>query len=201
MADQHRDNHVYSRALYLALGNDPFYAILENSVADRSISTQAMLAYYDYSILEADHYGLVFRPDHEPAGLSLWSLPLSRTESARKAEQKKSAILAAMGEACLQTYLDITGFMAVSAQPLVSDRDWYLSIVGILPEYQGQGLGESLVRPVLVRADRAGVATYLETFTSRNMSFYRRLGYNEAGSFVEPVTGSRYWLMTRPPRR
>ena len=76
---------------------------------------------------------------------------------------------------------------------------WYLSIVGVLPDYQGRGLGGELIRPVLAQTDAIGVATYLETFTPRNMSFYERLGYREAGSFEEPTIGDRYWLMLRPP--
>ncbi len=32
---------------------------------------------------------------------------------------------------------------------LISRRYWYLSIIGILPEYQGQGLGANLVTAIL----------------------------------------------------
>ncbi|MBL4874688.1 MAG: GNAT family N-acetyltransferase [Rhodobacteraceae bacterium] len=189
---------TYSAALYSALADDPFYITLENRVADRSKAKESMLTYYDYSIFEASRYGHVFQPEREPVGISVWSIPLNKEEAAKKNQQKMSVILSAMGDFCLQTYLDINDFMSESAEPLVSEKDWYLSIVGILPEFQGQGLGEDLVRPVLEKADDAGVSTYLETFTPKNMPFYQRLGYDAVSSFVEPVTNSQYWLMTRP---
>ena len=199
MADLSGDDSAYAMALYAALKDDPFYVALEAAVADRSNSTDAMLAYYAYSILEAERYGLVLRPDGEPVGLSLWSLPLDEAEMADRKLQKSAAISTNMGTRCLEVYEAITGFMSAATGPLVSHQNWYLSIVGISPGWQGRGLGEQLVRPALKRADEAGAASYLETFNEKNMSFYRRFGFDTAGSFVEPVTGARYWVMTRPP--
>ena len=173
----------YATALYASLADDPFYRALEDSVADRSRSKQAMLAYYDYSILEAAQYGHVVQPEPDRFGISVWAVPLASATAAHKAAAKKTALGAVMGEASLQLYTDISASMSRTTGPLVSDRDWYLSILGVLPEYQGKGLGKDLIRPILDKADSAGAATYLETFTPRNMSFYRRLGYQAAGSF------------------
>ena len=199
VADRSGDDSAYAAALYAALKDDPFYVALEAAVADRSNSRNAMLAYYACSILEAERYGLVLRPDSEPVGLSLWSLPLDEAEVADNKQRKSAAIRAAMGARCLEVYEAITGFMSTATGPLVTDQDWYLSIVGIMPGHQGRGLGEQLVRPALRRADAAGAATFLETFNEKNMPFYRRFGFDTAGSFVEPVTGARYWVMTRSP--
>jgi GNAT superfamily N-acetyltransferase len=81
----------------------------------------------------------------------------------------------------------------------IQQSRWYLSIIGLAPEFQNRGLGGGLVKPVLEKADALGVPSYLETFNPRNRSFYTRLGYQEAASFVEPVTGSEYWIMIREP--
>ena len=59
-----------------------------------------------------------------------------------------------------------------TAEGRARNRRVELSIIGILPEFQGQGFGGGLVGPVLNRADQSGVPTYLETFTPRNITFY-----------------------------
>ena len=66
-----------------------------------------------------------------------------------------------------------------------------------LPLFQNQGLSHSLISPILEQADRAGVTTFLETFTPRNESFYQRLGYRVAGKFFEPTIAANYSLMVR----
>jgi GNAT superfamily N-acetyltransferase len=190
----------YSQALYEALREDPFYAALESRAPDPATSRDAMLAYYDYSILEAETYGRLVLPHGGTFGVSVWSVPLDTALARQKSRHKHEVIGREMGEACLRAYAGMCDFMAGAAEPLVSEKDWYLSIIGLLPEFQGQGRGADLIRPVLEDADRVGIATYLETFTPENMSFYARLGYEASGCFREPMTGSDYWVMRRRPR-
>lgn len=42
-------------------------------------------------------------------------------------------------------YDEIVGHMTENGAALIDKNDWYLSIVGVLPEYQGKGLGVELV--------------------------------------------------------
>jgi GNAT superfamily N-acetyltransferase len=86
--------------------------------------------------------------------------------------------------------------MAERATPIVTGA-WYLSIVGVSPLAQGQGLGQRLLAPTLAEADAAGAPCYLETFSSRNVAFYERLGFRTERTFLEPTTGSEYALMIR----
>ncbi|SFD01630.1 GNAT family N-acetyltransferase [Tropicimonas isoalkanivorans] len=197
------DSHTYRRyseALYDALREDPFYATLERRAPDPETSRDTMLAYYDHSILEAETYGRLVLPQDGTFGASVWSVPLDSARARQKSLCKHEAIGREMGEACLQAYETMCDFMADATGPLVSERDWYLSIVGLRPKFQGQGRGADLIRPVLEDADRASVATYLETFTPANMSFYARLGYEASGCFREPLTDRDYWVMRRQPR-
>jgi len=97
----------------------------------------------------------------------------------------------------LRTYNSIVDLMTENAAALVGKNFWYLSIIGIHPEFQGRGLGLGLMKDVLKKADVLGVPTYLETFAPRNISFYNRIGYQVTGSFHEPITDAKYWLMIR----
>jgi len=82
---------------------------------------------------------------------------------------------------------------------VITDDTWYLSLVGVNPALQGQGLGAGLITPVLKETDGLAVATYLETFNPKNISFYKRLGYEIALEVAEPVTGATYWVLVREP--
>lgn len=190
----------HANALFHALREDAFYKTMEQSVLSGS-PEQAMLRYMDYSMQEAEQFGKLFIPEPTPFGASIWSQPLDKATANERNILKKDFLKTQMGDNSLQTYNSIVECMAERTDQVVSDDYWYLSIVGVLPEFQGKGLGQGLLGDVLQEADTAGVPTYLETFTPRNISFYQRLGYESQASFLEPTTGSEYWVMVRPAHK
>ncbi len=151
----------------------------------------------DYSIVEGKQYGELFFPESHDYGVSVWLKPLSKNLEHEKNKNKKRFLENYMGIESLETYNSIIDFMSGKSDPLVDERAWYLSIIGILPEFQGQGLGIGLVESILQKADEIGVSTYLETFTPRNLTFYNRLGYQAIECFHEPATDASYWIMVR----
>lgn len=186
----------FAEALYEALRDDAFYVTMEKSVTDGS-SRDAMLRYMDYSMIEGEKYGELVIPSCHDHGSSIWAKPLQKRLAMEKSSAKKNFLINEMGEVSLRTYNSIVNLMAENAVSLVEKNFWYLSIIGILPEFQGQGHGFGLVKDVLKKTDELGVPTYLETFSPRNISFYHRLGFQVAGSFHEPTTNAEYWLMIR----
>ena len=189
----------YAEALYEALQVDAFYTTMERSVENGS-PKEAMLRYLDYSIEEAGRYGAVVIPGDHTYGISIWSKPLEAHLEAEKYRQKQQFLEEYMGRASLDTYNTIVTFMSSASGKVVNDDYWYLSIVGILPEHQGKGLGVELLEQVLYETDQLQTPTYLETFTPRNVSFYNRFGYNCVESIDEPTTGSTYQVMVRNHR-
>lgn len=186
-----------SEALFLALRDDPFYAKLEQHAVAPDGPRAAMLRYYDYSLFEAAEYGRLLAVG--TMGAAAWALPLSPERAAQKSRAKRQTLDAAMGPASRQAWETMGAGMSRNSANVTDPSDWYLSILGLHPDRQGGGLGPRLVLPVLEEADSAGVATYLETFTPRNESFYGRLGFRPAGRFLEEITGSEYCLMRREP--
>ena len=185
-------------ALYEALRDDPFYNALESCFANPADGQAAMLRYYDLSVQEADRWGRVGQAAGV-AGLSVWSVPLSEQVAQQKAREKAEAMQQAMGPDCAALYQQICASMDEKEAPLGLDEMWYLSILGVSPDQQGQGLGRALLNPVLDEADKAGVASYLTTFTPRNIPFYERQGYVQAATLPEPVTGSPFTVLVRQP--
>lgn len=82
----------------------------------------------------------------------------------------------------------------------VPPQHWYLSVLGIEPERQGQGIGSCLIQPVLARADSERLPCYLETTRERNVPFYQRHGFEVVVEDDLPNGGPRFWTMKRGPQ-
>jgi GNAT superfamily N-acetyltransferase len=75
----------------------------------------------------------------------------------------------------------------------------YLMVVGVSPEARGLGLGRALLRPVMERADAAGLTCSLETAQPDDDAFYEHLGFTKLVEAVEPRSGLRLWTFRRDP--
>jgi GNAT superfamily N-acetyltransferase len=62
-----------------------------------------------------------------------------------------------------------------------NEPHWYLPLIGVQPESQGQGFGAALLRPVLAECDAKGLPAYLEATSSRSIPLYRRHGFVAIG--------------------
>ena len=187
-----------AESLYLALADDPFYIQLEQQIARSGLDARlGMLRYYDCSICVAEQTGLLTLPDDSSHwGAALWSVP--DPDSGALSFDKANYLSRYMGAEAYQHYQAVCDSMTELTQPHIDDTYWYLSIIGITTAEQGKGLGRRLIEPVLAQADNAGVATYLETFVPRNISFYQRYGYTTTAILHEPVMNAEYHLLVRP---
>ena len=138
-----------AEALYFALTDDAFYISMELSVDHVNSPREAMFRYMDYSMTEAEHYGELVIPEDHYHGASIWSKPLCEDLEIKKNQQKEQFIREEMGEKSLLTYKKIVDFMSAQSGQIVGNASWYLSIVGLLPMFQGQGRGAGLITNVL----------------------------------------------------
>ncbi len=63
-----------------------------------------------------------------------------------------------------------------------SEPHWYLPLIGVDPAHQGRGHGDALMAHVLERCDRDKAPAYLESTNPRNISLYRRHGFEALGT-------------------
>jgi GNAT superfamily N-acetyltransferase len=80
----------------------------------------------------------------------------------------------------------------------VPPEHWYLFLLGIDPSRQGQGVGGTIIQPVLERADKDRLPCYLETTKERNLDFYGKHGFDVVVD-DRINDGPRYWTMKRDP--
>lgn len=78
-------------------------------------------------------------------------------------------------------------------------EQWYLDFLGTDPGRQGEGVGCSVLEPVLERCDATATPATLWTTTERNVRFYTNRGF-EVTADLQPRVGPRVWWMRRTPR-
>jgi ribosomal protein S18 acetylase RimI-like enzyme len=107
-----------------------------------------------------------------------------------------------IGNDAYQRYREVVGREWQARERDMTDPCWYLFLLGVEPSRQRQGLGGTLMRPILERADTKKLACYLETENERNVAFYRRHGFDVIVNGEEAgASGVRFWTFSRMPQR
>jgi ribosomal protein S18 acetylase RimI-like enzyme len=76
---------------------------------------------------------------------------------------------------------------------------WYLPVIGVEPNAQGNGLGGALMRHAVARCDQDGTHAYLESSNPRNISLYERHGFEVMGE-IQIGSAPLITPMLRRPR-
>ena len=93
----------------------------------------------------------------------------------------------------------LQGMAACAAHAPTASRT--LHLIGVRPELRGTGVGSVLVGSVLEQADCEGTVTSLDSSNPRNLSFYRRHGFEIVGEVLVADGGPVMRPMHRPSRR
>ena len=184
-------------ALALSLSPDPFYQAITVDCRLPEQRLRVLESYFEYSLAEAQRTGHCVLADNPTLGATAWLLPRTVEVEAYESEAKQSFLQALLGPKGYQNYQGILGFMSPIAERHVEKNAWYLSIVGVHPSAQSKGLGKQLLLPTLRLAAEQQAPCYLETFTTRNLAFYARLGFLPIAEKLEPTTGASYTIMHR----
>jgi hypothetical protein len=76
---------------------------------------------------------------------------------------------------------------------------WYISVLGVHPDYQGKGMGGELLRPILKKADKESVIVYLECSNPNSLDFYRKYGFEVMEEIVPVRCCPPIWGLVRKP--
>ena len=82
----------------------------------------------------------------------------------------------------------------------MTEPHWMLSLLGVAPAYQGQGVGSLLLQPVLEQADRDGLPCYLSTFSEQAVYFYQKHGFKILWQGRLSDNSPCIWTMKRKPQ-
>jgi GNAT superfamily N-acetyltransferase len=106
---------------------------------------------------------------------------------------------AALGEVVEEYAERLFEILGLMEQKHPAEPHYYLFLLGTRPDWQGRGLGSSLMAPVLETCDRDGVPAYLEATSERNKQLYLRHGFEVTDEIPLP-DGPAMWPMWRSPR-
>lgn len=105
----------------------------------------------------------------------------------------------------------VKGSVAESRQPEIfqvfdamgtyhpTEPHWYLPLIGVDPAHQGMGHGAALLKHALDQCDRDRVPAYLESTNPRNITLYKRHGFEALGT-IQVGSSPPLVPMLRKPR-
>jgi ribosomal protein S18 acetylase RimI-like enzyme len=112
---------------------------------------------------------------NEYTGVALWLPPGAYPDQDRLGELMESS-------ASPSARADGAGIFEQMAKYHPSGPHWYLPLIGVDPAHQGKGHGDALMACALDRCDRDKLPAYLESTNPRNISLYRRHGFEQLGT-------------------
>jgi ribosomal protein S18 acetylase RimI-like enzyme len=127
----------------------------------------------------------------EYAGAALWLAPGVATDEKRLGELMESTAAPAAREAGPAIFEQMANYHPKEAH-------WYLPLIGVDPAHQGRGHGDALMRYALERFDRQKLPAYLESTNPRNISLYRRHGFEELGTIQAGSSPTLVPMLRRP---
>lgn len=129
-------------------------------------------------------------------GAALWHPPDNKIDLWRELVWSiKSAAAVGINRRILSHI--VTGLQLAIHQP--KGHLYYLSILGVDPNFQGQGIGSALIEPGLQICDMQRIPAYLMTDTQNAVRFYQRKGFKVTNQIDAYRSGFRIWIMRRNP--
>jgi ribosomal protein S18 acetylase RimI-like enzyme len=179
-----------------AFAHDPFYAYLAGDAPERAERMrQGWLGILRHA---SDGLSTTFTTD-DHAGAAIWHPPgYSGASFIGSLRLMPSVARLSGGFRRLREIAHAISALERRRAHHVPGPHYYLSALGVEPERQGEGIGTSLLAPVLERAAAESVPAYLETATARNVLLYERLGFEVVEELTLPRTDVHGWLMLRP---
>lgn len=133
--------------------------------------------------------GRIVEPGHAAA---LWLPPGLHTD-----DEALGAVLEQDVPAAVRA--DVAAMFAEMDVYHPSEPHWYLPLIGVDPALRSRGYGTSLLQEGLAQCDQEHVAAYLESTNPRNISLYRRHGFEALGTIKAGAAPSAV-PMLRPAR-
>ena len=181
-----------------AFHNDPLSIYLYPQETER---THRLPLIFSVALRYALRYGEVTTTP-EGTGAACWLPPESTTVSIKRL--LRIGIVATtfqMGRlSVLRRMNSAEDYMRRIHEQCIAQPHWYLWVLGVEPERQGQGIGGRLLRAGLERADVSGLPCYLETMNPGNVPLYQKFGFRIAHEGEIPGNGVHMWSMIRPAR-
>ena len=83
---------------------------------------------------------------------------------------------------------------------LVTEDHYYLSVIGVHPKTQGQGIGKQILLSIIDTVDHEQKSIYLETQNEKNVNIYQKYGFKVIHQeIIKPFSKDEIFFMLRQP--
>lgn len=130
--------------------------------------------------------------------VALWLRPGMQKVSPLRQAWLVPAFSRVLGLRNIPRGLGVMGHMDALHARFAPEPHFYLSILAVAPERQGQGIGSALLEPMLERCGRERLPIYLETAQAKNVPFYQHHGFVVQAE-TRHADYPTLWSMSRAP--
>ncbi|MBM4432539.1 MAG: GNAT family N-acetyltransferase [Chloroflexi bacterium] len=186
-----------SETLTRAFLDDPLLSYFIPKVSSR----EKLLRYvFEVRIKFAILHGEVYGTSPNLEGVAVW-LPDNKADMTVGETIRHYGIKAffKIGLGTMFRMLPAGSFICDTRKKFAPKHYWYLSSIGIAPEFQGKGYGGALLKPMFARFDKEGLSCYLEAQKKKNIDIYLHYGFKVVDEAVIPGTTVNHWAMIREP--
>ncbi len=157
--------------------------------------------YFKFIISYGLKFGEVYAPSPKIEGLAIWYLS-DKYEMTMMKQLRAGGmrLFMKLKKETIRRMLPLGRFSGEMHRKYGHFRHWYLSPIGVDPEYQGKGLGSLMIRTMLSRIDDEKLPCLLETQNPTNVEIYKRFGFEVVAKDMIPDTDIPHWVMVRQPK-
>lgn len=171
------DLDAVTETITLAFLTDPVWGV---ALVRDDGRTDHLSDYWRFFVEGSQRVGGVWLVDGA-AAVSVWLPPGASELSDEQAARLDGYLEAQLGPRGAEEMRALLG--RFDANHPRRESHGYLSLLATHPAHRGRGIGQALLADDLVRHDRLGIATYLESTNPGNDHRYVRAGYRPVGRF------------------
>ncbi|MHA1979163.1 MAG: GNAT family N-acetyltransferase [Candidatus Hodarchaeales archaeon] len=195
-----KDIETACQVLGRAFHNDPAWIYV---IPDETERKKKLPAVFEFVVRYSLKYGEVYAPTKNLEGIAAW-VTHTTVEKSLWRILRSGAYRAAfkIGNKLGKKIDELFDPIDEDRREHMKERAYlYLQIIGVLPEFQGQGFGGKLLKSMFAKADIDGILIYLETETEENMQLYSKYGFQIIKERHAPGADFPLWEMVREPRK
>jgi ribosomal protein S18 acetylase RimI-like enzyme len=157
--------------------------------------------FFRYRVKYGSKFGQVYASSPNLEGVAIWRYPDSTNKSRlRDLKSGGFGLYLAVGRERIQKMNKLDDFTKQQCEKFVETPYIHLGPIGVHPDYQGQGFGSRLIRPMLEHLDASETYCYLETQNPANVELYKHYGFEVVSETTLPGTDIPHWDLMRTPR-
>jgi ribosomal protein S18 acetylase RimI-like enzyme len=197
-----RVKHALCDALARALADDPFVRFVYGNPRQREKVLSGFLANFVNNCVSDGHIDVLLRETGEVIGGALWMGP-GNTMIAPTTFIWRMVTGGTLGAALKLGMKRLNQMTRYGEEVELIHRltplpHYYLSVLGIVPEFQGRGLGAMLLAPTIEQARRESLSLYAESTNPNNLAFYERQGFQRFHD-GNPASGPSFFALQMFP--